>query len=56
MRSILQPAAKAFIKGGMVFYRETLSELGEMAADLVAKPRAGLDQEASADRQEPAKD
>ena len=53
--SILQPAAKTLIKGAMVFYRETLSELGEMAADLVAEARAELDQEASADRQAPAK-
>ena len=44
--SILQPAAKTLIKGAMVFYRETLSELGEMAADLVAEARAELDQEA----------
>ena len=55
MRSILRPAAKTFIKCGMVFYGETLSELGEMAADLVAEARAELDQEASADRQAPAK-
>ena len=45
MGSILRPAAKTFIKGGMVFYRETLSELGEMATDLVAEARAELDQE-----------
>jgi len=44
--SILEPAAKTLIKGAMVFYRETLSELGEMAADLVAEARAELDQEA----------
>jgi hypothetical protein len=30
----------------MVFYRETLSEIGEMATDLVAEARAELDQEA----------
>jgi hypothetical protein len=53
--SILRPAAKTLIKGGMVFYRETLSELGEMATDLVAEARAELDQEVSADRQPPAK-
>jgi hypothetical protein len=47
--SILRPAAKTLIKGGMVFYRETLSELGEMATDLVAEARAELDQEAGAD-------
>jgi hypothetical protein len=33
----------------MVFYRETLSELGEMATDLVAEARAELDHEAGAD-------
>jgi hypothetical protein len=47
--SILRPAAKTLIKGGMVFYRETLSELGEMATDLVAEARAELDQEADAE-------
>lgn len=31
----------------MVFYRETLSEIGEIATDLVAEARAELDQEAS---------
>jgi hypothetical protein len=46
MGSILRPAAKTLIKGGMVFYRETLSELGEMATDLVAEARAELDQQA----------
>jgi hypothetical protein len=39
----------------MVFYRETLSEIGEMATDLVAEARAELDQEAGADRQVLAK-
>ena len=53
--SILRPTAKTLIKGGMVFYRETLSEIGEMATDLVAEARAELDQEASSDRQAPAK-
>jgi hypothetical protein len=43
--SILRPAAKTLIKSGLVFYRETLSEIGEMAADLVAEARAELDQE-----------
>ena len=47
--SILRPAAKTLIKGGMVFYRETLSEIGEMATDLVAEARAELDQEADAE-------
>jgi Protein of unknown function (DUF5132) len=46
--SALRPAAKAAIKGGMVFYRETLSEIGEMASDLVAEAKAELAQEASA--------
>ena len=55
MGSILRPAAKTLIKNGMVFCRETLSEIGEMATDLVAEARAELDQEASADRQPPAK-
>jgi hypothetical protein len=53
--SILRPAAKTLIKSGLVFYRETLSEIGEMATDLVAEARAELDQEAGADRQPPAK-
>jgi hypothetical protein len=44
--SILRPASKTLIKSGLVFYRETLSEIGEMAADLVAEARAELDQEA----------
>jgi hypothetical protein len=52
IRSILRPAAKTFIKGGMVFYRETLSELGEMATDLVAEARAELDQGAGSGAQE----
>jgi hypothetical protein len=43
--SVLRPAAKAVIKGGMVFYRETLGEIGEMASDLVAEARAELEQE-----------
>jgi hypothetical protein len=43
---ILRPAAKTLIKGGMVFYRETLGEIGEMASDLVAEARAELDQDA----------
>jgi len=55
MGSILRPVTKPLIKNGMVFYRETLNEIGEMAADLVAEARAELDQEASADREPPAK-
>ena len=46
---VVRPAVKAAIKGGMVFYRETLSELGEMASDLVAEARAELAQEAGVD-------
>jgi hypothetical protein len=38
---ILRPAAKAVIKGGLVFYRETLSEVGEIASDLLAEAHAG---------------
>ena len=55
LAGVLRPAAKTLIKGGMVFYRETLSEIGEMATDLVAEARAELDQQAGADRQVPAK-
>jgi hypothetical protein len=53
--SILRPAAKYLIKGSMVFYRETLSEIGEIATDLVAEAKAELDQEAGTDRQAFAK-
>ena len=54
MANILRPAAKTVIRGGIVFYRETLSEIGEMASDLVAEARAELkqariDREAAAD-------
>jgi len=41
----LRPVAKTLIKSSMVSYRETLSEIGEMATDLVAKARGELDQE-----------
>jgi len=41
-------AAKTLLKGGMVFYRETLAEIGEMATDLVAEARAELDEDARA--------
>jgi hypothetical protein len=44
--SILRPAAKTLIKGSMVFYCETLGEIGEMASDLVAEARAELDHDA----------
>ena len=46
---ILRPAAKTLIKSGMVSYRETLSEIGEMATDLVAEARGELDQEAGSE-------
>jgi hypothetical protein len=46
MGGILRPAAKTLIRSGMVFWEETLSEIGELAADLVAEARAELDQEA----------
>jgi hypothetical protein len=46
---ILRPAIKAVIKGGIVFYRETLSEIGEMASDIVAEARAELEQNSGAD-------
>ena len=37
MGSMLRPAAKAAIKGAMVFYQESVAEIGEMASDLVAE-------------------
>jgi hypothetical protein len=40
---VIRPAAKAVIKGGMVFYRETLAEVGEVAGDLFAEARAELE-------------
>ena len=55
LAGVLRPAAKTMIKSGMVFYRETLSEIGKMATDLVAEARAELDQQAGAGRQGPAK-
>jgi hypothetical protein len=51
---LLRPAAKAVIKSGMVFYRETLSEIGEMTSDLVAEARAELEQGARPDGEAPA--
>jgi len=42
--SVVRPTANAVIKGGMVFYRETLGEIGEMASDLVAEAKAELEQ------------
>lgn len=44
---VVRPAVKAAIKGGMVFYRETVSEIGEMAGDLFAEARAELEHESS---------
>jgi Protein of unknown function (DUF5132) len=41
---VLRPAAKAVIKGGMVIYRETMSEVGELTGDLVAEARAELEE------------
>lgn len=41
---VLRPAAKAVIKGGLVLYRETVSEIGEVASDLFAEARAELEQ------------
>jgi Protein of unknown function (DUF5132) len=42
---VLRPAAKAAIKGGMVFYRETMAEIGEVASDLFAEARAEREHE-----------
>src|SRR5690348_17588990 len=50
MGSVLRTAAKSVIKGGLVFYQETLSEIGEMAGDLIAEAKAELQQDADADR------
>ncbi|MBO0735745.1 MAG: DUF5132 domain-containing protein [Alphaproteobacteria bacterium] len=41
---VLRPAARTVVKRGMVFYRETLSEVGETASDLFAEARAELEQ------------
>jgi hypothetical protein len=43
--STVRSVAKAVIKSGLVFYHETLSELGEAASDLIAEARAELEQE-----------
>ncbi len=40
---VLRPAAKAVIKGGLVLYRDTIAEIGEVAGDLVAEARAELE-------------
>ncbi len=39
---VLRPAAKAVIKGGIVVYRETVAEFGEVASDLFAEAQAEL--------------
>jgi hypothetical protein len=44
---VVRPAVKAAIKGGMVFYRETVAEVGEMAGDLFAEARAELEHESA---------
>src|ERR1700722_10419946 len=44
---VMRPAVKAAIKGGMVFYRETVAEVGEMAGDLFAEARAELEHESN---------
>ena len=44
---VVRPAVKAAIKGGMVFYRETIAEVGELAGDLFAEARAELEHESS---------
>jgi hypothetical protein len=40
----VRSAAKAVIKSGLIFYHETLSELGEVASDIIAEARAELEQ------------
>lgn len=45
---VVRPAVKAAIKGGMVFYRETVAEIGEMAGDLFAEARSELEHESTA--------
>ncbi len=45
---VVRPAVKAAIKGGMVFYRETIAEVGELAGDLFAEARSELEHEAGA--------
>lgn len=51
---VLRPAAKAMIKGGMVIYRETVAEVGEVAGDLFAEARAELEQGNSHEAARPA--
>jgi len=40
---VVRPALKAAIKGGIVFYRETVAEVGELAGDLIAEARSELE-------------
>jgi len=42
--SLLRPAAKAVIKGGILAY-QGLAEFGETASDLVAEARADMEQQ-----------
>jgi hypothetical protein len=43
---VLRPAAKAVIKGGMVVYREMISEAGGLASNLLEEARSELEAEA----------
>jgi hypothetical protein len=51
---VLRPAVKAAVKGGMVFYRETIAEIGEAAGDLFAEARAELEAESQSEKAAPA--
>lgn len=42
---VIRPAAKAAIKGGMIAYRQTVGEIGEVAGDIIAEVRAELEEE-----------
>jgi hypothetical protein len=46
---VLRPAVKAAIKGGLVVYRETIADIGEVASDLVAEARAELEAESQSE-------
>jgi hypothetical protein len=39
----LRPVAKTMIKGGIVFYRETLAGIGELTTDLVEEAKSELE-------------
>lgn len=39
----LRPAAKTVIKGGIVFYRETLAGIGELTTSLVEEAKSELE-------------